>query len=95
MAKNNMGIADSEFKSAARKLSNYAEALDSDLKDYLNAVRVICEEAIQDQLIRSRLSSLADQVESLRGPLNSIVSQASKDCKTFVKEIDKADQFLY
>ena len=95
MAKNNMGIADDEFYSDARKLTNYASALDNNLRDYLAAVRIICDEAIQDQLIRSRLLDLCKQVEGVREPLNSIVSQASKDCKTFVKEIDKADQFLY
>lgn len=95
MAKNNMGIADQEFTTAARKLAGYASALDSDLRDYLNAVRTVYEEAIQDELIRSRLVELCNQVESLRAPLNSIVNQASKDCKTFIKEIDKADQFLY
>lgn len=95
MAKNNMGIADEEFSSDARKLVNYASALDDDLRNYLNAVKLICDQAIQDQMIRSRLLSLCEQIESIRAPLNSIVSQASKDCKAFVKEIDKADQFLY
>lgn len=95
MAKDNMGIADQEFSSDAAKLTNYASALDSQIQAYLSAVKTIYDEGIQDQQIRARLVTLCEQVQSVREPLNSIVTQAAKDCRAFVKAVDDADKFLY
>lgn len=95
MAKDNMGIADSEFTSGALLLASYAAALDNQIQSYLSVVNIICEEAIQNQQIRSRLGSLCTQVQSVREPLNSAVSQAVKDCRSFIKAVDSADKFLY
>ena len=95
MAKDNMGIEDAEFTAAGKKITKYANKLDERMETFIKAINCICEEGIQDQLIRSRLSQLCDNVERLREPLNSITSQAAKDCKSFVKKIDEADQFLY
>ena len=95
MSKNNMGIADLEFTTDAVKLANYASALDLQIYTYLRAVKVLCDGGIQDQLIRSRLSALCEQVQSVREPLNDIISQAAADCRSFIKAVDEADQFLY
>lgn len=93
--KDNMGVADQEFISAGNAIGAYAEALVGMIRDYTVAVRKICDNAIHDQQITQRLSSLTEQVNSLCGPLESISKQASKDCKAFVDAIDDADKFLY
>ena len=95
MAKDNMGIADAEFTSGVSVLSGYGQQLDNQIQEYLTAVRFLCEEAIQDQLIRAKLVSLCEQVESVRAPMKEAVSQAVKDCKAFLNAVDEADQFLY
>jgi len=95
MAKDNMGIADMEFYAYAAILIRYANALDGQMQSYLKAVKSICEKGIQDQLICSRLTSLCESVQSLREPLNTIVTKAAKDCCAFVEAVNDADDFLY
>lgn len=95
MAKNNMGIADREFVDGAVKLVGYATALDLQIQTYMQILKTVCSGGIQDQLIQSRLAAICEQAQSVRQPLNEIVSQAAKDCRAFIKDIDEADQFLY
>lgn len=94
-SKDNMGVADQEFISAGNAIGSYAEALVRMIDGYTASVKKICDNAIQDQLICQRLSSLTEQVNSLRDPLEDISKQAAKDCKAFVEAIDNADKFLY
>ena len=95
MAKDNMGVQDSEFTSAGNTIVKYAQKLSTMMQQYCDAVQSICQTGIQDQLICSKLSKLANDVAKLRAPLEEIAGDAAKNCKDFVDAVDSADQFLY
>ena len=95
MAKDNMGVQDSEFTSAGNTVVLYAKELSTMMQQYCSAVQSICHTGIQDQLICSKLSKLANDVANLRAPLEEIAGDAAKNCKNFVDAVDSADQFLY
>ena len=57
MAKDNMGVQDSEFTSAGNTILLYAQELSAMMQQYCSAVQSICQTGIQDQLINSKLSN--------------------------------------
>lgn len=95
MARDNMGVFDSEFTSAGNAVVKYAKELCDMIDTYCTEVKSISETGIQDQLIRSQLVRLTSDVTSLKAPLMEIAEEAAKSCEDFVQAVDDADQFLY
>lgn len=95
MAKDNMGVLDTEFTSAGNAVVKYAQELCDMIDTYCAAVKTIGETGIQDQLIRSQLVRLTSDVANLKAPLMEIAAEAAKNCTDFVQAVDDADQFLY
>lgn len=95
MAKTNMGISDAEFTSAAKTISSYGEELVNLITQYQQAVKLICDTAIQDQLICGNLYRICEQIDALKQPISDLTSQAATKAKNYVDAIDSADKFLY
>lgn len=92
---NNLGVADNEYIEAGKLIGDYGDELQAMMVKYCLCVRYIAENAIMDQRIKSKLSVLCREVNELREPLSDATNEAAKQCKKYVKDIDKADKFLY
>lgn len=91
----NLGVADNEYIEAGKLIDDYGDELQALMIKYCLCVKHISENAINDQRLKRKLSILCREVNDLREPLSDVTKEAAKMCKKYVKDIDKADKFLY
>lgn len=88
-------VYDSEIKNGAGTVKSYCEELASMIAEYCSCVKGITETAVQDTKIRNRLAKLTERMSALQEPLLDVGDSVQNLGKTFIKDIDEADQFLY
>lgn len=92
---NDVIVFDEEYIYAAKEIENYCSALVKMIDRYSASVNTILNQAIQDEVISSRLSELLAKVESVKTTIETTGEEAAATCRTYISEIDKADNFLY
>lgn len=88
-------VFDEEYAFVANEIGDYGEALVKLIDGYSKSVKSVLEISIKDEKISARLSSIIEQVTSLKSCIDSACKDAKSLCTKYVTEIDAADQFLY
>jgi len=88
-------IYDWEYEDAAKYIPEYCNALLGRIEKYNQCIQEVTETAIQDQAITNSLLSLAAMVKSLEQQIYNVGEELKTNCGIYIKEIDKADKFLY
>jgi len=87
--------AEGELSVAANNLVEYADFLSRAMQSYIAILSDIQEKGIQDDLICSKLSSIAD---SLRPYLTSVEDECmdiAMDVRSYITEVARADNFKF
>lgn len=88
-------VFDEEYTAAADQIGAYGEALIQLMDEYTSIMESVLGSAIQDQEISEKLRAILEQLPPLKSHIKNLCGEAKDFCKTYVTEIDSADQFLY
>ncbi|MDR2108398.1 MAG: hypothetical protein LBP28_02920 [Coriobacteriales bacterium] len=89
-------VVDSELGGdVARAVEIMADNLTEAIARYDAILNYVMQQAICDELLRSRLQNMQAQLKPLCEPLQIIKSSCTSGLRKFVSEIDRADEALY
>ena len=92
---NNLIIHDTEIAGASNLVSTYAERLMQMIDQINTALKTVTETAIKDQAISPELGRIAEKLDGMKQPIENLAEAVREDSRSFLQEIDEADQFLY
>lgn len=91
----NVIIVDNNFIDAAEQIAAYGIRLGDALREFSNIMEYIIEYAVLDEKIRAKLISLKEQLAPLENEVLLQTREVQSSLKSYITEVDEADQFLY
>ena len=95
MMDQNLIIVDEYVQSLGSRCAQRGEKLEQILADYLQILREIREEALVEGKTASSLGIFIDCVSLLRDQLGILSDNADRDCRSYINDINTADDYLF
>ena len=87
--------AEAERSIAANNLVEYADFLSRTMESYVAVLSEIQEKGIQDDLVCSKLSSIAQSLKPYKTSIKDECEDVASDVKDYIAGISKADNFRF
>ena len=87
--------AEAELSIAANNLVEYADFLSRTMESYVAVLSEIQEKGIQDDLVCSKLSSIAQSLKPYKTSIKDECEDVASDVKDYIAGISKADNFRF
>lgn len=88
-------VKDDEHQTLADKLSEAGTVAEEQLDKFLSVMQAICDNGVSEGDTHANIVSFTTEVKKMKGLIKDITKPASDDVKTFVRQIDIADEYLY
>ena len=87
--------SEAELMSAANKILNYGDFLSRTISSYTQILGEIQEKGIRDQLVCSKLSSIAASLESYRNTIPEDCMEIKENISEYINDVAEADHFEF
>ena len=87
--------AEAELSIAANNLVEYADFLSRTMESYVAVLSEIQEKGIQDDLVCSKLSSIAQSLKPYKTSINGECEEIADDVRVYIAGISRADNFKF
>ena len=88
-------VCDEEYEFAAKKIDEYCNYLCGVISDYCLSLDMIMQDAIVDNKIDEKIKNIVVQMRLCQTKIERVGKEVPVKCRQYIKDIDKADSFLY
>lgn len=91
----NVVVIDEEFIKRGKDIEEICDSIDQSVDTYLRIMKKVRSLALKNGATAEAFSTYVSYAENLKGVLTRIAQHNKKATDDFVKEIDRADSYLF